>query len=100
MSVTSRTDESQIPYRGPQPDDMRPDLVIGDVLPDDERLWVPLADGVASRPLQFNVTHGYYVHLLRATRAGMSTNAASAKASSTRSRYLPITATRLRISFG
>lgn len=71
MSVTSRTDESQIPYRGPQPDDMRPDLVIGDVLPDDERLWVPLADGVASRPLQFNVTHGYYVHLLRATRAGM-----------------------------
>jgi 2,4'-dihydroxyacetophenone dioxygenase len=60
-----------LPYRGEQPRAMRPDLVVRDVWPADERLWVPLAEGVSSRPLQFNVTHGYYVHLLRVTKAGM-----------------------------
>jgi 2,4'-dihydroxyacetophenone dioxygenase len=64
-------DGSRIPYRGDQPREMRPDLIVDDVVPADERLWVPLADGVCSRPLQFNVTQGYYVHLLRATRSGV-----------------------------
>jgi 2,4'-dihydroxyacetophenone dioxygenase len=59
------------PYRGDQPSAMRPDLVIPDVMPGDDRAWVPLSDGVFSRPLQFNVTQGGYTHLLRVTRSGI-----------------------------
>jgi hypothetical protein len=29
---------------------MRDDLVVDEVLPKDERVWVPLSDGVFSRP--------------------------------------------------
>jgi 2,4'-dihydroxyacetophenone dioxygenase len=50
---------------------MRGDLVVGDVWPEDEREWVPLADGSFSRPLQLNVTQGSYTHLLRVTRSGV-----------------------------
>jgi hypothetical protein len=60
-----------VAFRGTQPDDLRDDLVVDDVLPEDERVWVPLSDGVFSRPLQFNVTQGQYTHLLRVTRSGM-----------------------------
>jgi quercetin dioxygenase-like cupin family protein len=66
MAATER-----IPYRGAQPGDMRPDMVVTDVWPEDERLWIPLSDGVFSRPLQYNVTQGHYTHLMRVTKAGM-----------------------------
>jgi 2,4'-dihydroxyacetophenone dioxygenase len=59
------------PFLGSQPQDMRPDLVIPDVWPRDEKLWVPLSEGVWSRPLHFNVTAGQYTHLMRVTRAGI-----------------------------
>lgn len=69
---TDQTDaEALIPFRGPQPDAMRPDLVIDDVWPTDARVWVPLGNGVSSRPLQFNVTQGQYTHVLRVERAGI-----------------------------
>jgi len=61
----------RVAYQGLQPPDMRPDLVINDVLPKDGRLWVPVADHVWSRPLQFNVTQGQYTHILRVTKAGI-----------------------------
>lgn len=64
-------DARAIPYRGRQPSDMRPDLLIPDLWPTDERLWVPLDDGVWSRPLLFNVTQGSYIHLMRVTRQGI-----------------------------
>ncbi len=64
------TDERE-PYRGSQPVDMRADLVVPDIIPADERIWVPLGDGIFSRPLQFNVTSGQFIHLLRVTRAGI-----------------------------
>jgi 2,4'-dihydroxyacetophenone dioxygenase len=67
--VTDAVDRT--PYRGAQPSSMRPDLVIPDALPADERAWVPLSDGVFSRPLQFNVTQGAYTHLLKVTRSGI-----------------------------
>jgi hypothetical protein len=51
--VTSR-DTAAEPFLGSQPQDMRPDLVIPDVWPRDEKLWVPLSDGVWSRPRHFN----------------------------------------------
>jgi quercetin dioxygenase-like cupin family protein len=50
---------------------MRPDLVVPDVLPEDERLWAPLDDGVWTRPLSFDVTHGSYVHVMKVTRSGI-----------------------------
>ena len=68
--VSSR-DTAAEPFLGAQPQDMRPDLVIPDVWPRDEKLWVPLSDGVWSRPLHFNVTAGQYTHLMRVTRAGI-----------------------------
>ena len=66
----TRRDTSAAPYLGAQPDDMRPDLVVPDVWPADDRLWVPLSDGVWSRPLHFNVTAGQYTHVMRVTRQG------------------------------
>jgi hypothetical protein len=50
---------------------MRRDIVIPDPVPEDERLWVPLGNGVFSRPLQFNATAGEYIHILRVTRSGI-----------------------------
>ena len=64
-------DSAAEPYLRPQPTHMRPDLVISDVWPDDDKLWVPLSDGVWSRPLHFNVTAGQYTHLMRVTRTGI-----------------------------
>jgi quercetin dioxygenase-like cupin family protein len=65
-------DPERIPYQKPQPRDMRPDMVIPDAMgQSDPRIWVPLAEHVASRPLQFNVTLGQYTHVLRVTKAGV-----------------------------
>jgi 2,4'-dihydroxyacetophenone dioxygenase len=53
------TDPARIPYQKPQPRDMRPDMVIPDAMgQSDPRLWVPLSEHIAVRPLQFNVTIG------------------------------------------
>jgi 2,4'-dihydroxyacetophenone dioxygenase len=71
VPMTGRQDTSAEPYLGQQPEDMRPDLVVPDVMPADERLWVPLNDGVWSRPLHFNVTAGQYTHVMRVTRTGI-----------------------------
>ena len=62
----------RIAYQKPQPRDMRPDMVILDGMAEhDPRVWVPLSEHAASRPLQFNVTLGQYTHVLRVTRAGV-----------------------------
>jgi 2,4'-dihydroxyacetophenone dioxygenase len=71
MAPAGSADLSRVAFRGAQPRDMRPDLVVGDVLPRDDRIWVPLGDGVWSRPLQLNVTQGQYTHVLRVDRAGI-----------------------------
>lgn len=64
-------DEARIPYRHPFPQDARPEIVIPDVFGDDERLWVPQAEGVAFKPLCFNVSQGYYINLLRVKKSGV-----------------------------
>jgi 2,4'-dihydroxyacetophenone dioxygenase len=71
MSSAPSTDLDRTPFRGQQPVDMRPDLVIGSIWPADDRLWVPLGNDVFSRPLQFNVTQGAYTHVLRVRRSGL-----------------------------
>ncbi|HTD91951.1 MAG TPA: 2,4'-dihydroxyacetophenone dioxygenase family protein [Burkholderiales bacterium] len=71
----SVTDPNRIPYQKSQPRDMRPDMVIHDVLghsgQSDPRLWVPLTEHISVRPLQFNVTVGQYTHVMRVTKAGL-----------------------------
>lgn len=71
MTQPTAHSDQLVPFRGAQPSDMAPDLVIPDILPEDERVWVPLGDGVWSRPLQLNVTAGQYIHVLRVTRSGI-----------------------------
>jgi 2,4'-dihydroxyacetophenone dioxygenase len=64
-------DPRRVPYAKPQPWGMAPDMVIHDVLSEDERLWAPVGPDTWSRPLQMNVTGGFYVHLLRVRRSGV-----------------------------
>lgn len=45
------------------------DLVL-QAVPDDERLWVPQAPRIHFRPILFNVSHGYWINLLRVQRSG------------------------------
>ena len=68
---TRKDDPSWQPYRGPRPTHARGEIVISDVIPQDERLWVPLADKVWSRPLSFVPSQGYWVHLLKVRKTGI-----------------------------
>jgi 2,4'-dihydroxyacetophenone dioxygenase len=53
------------------PRDIRPEIVVHNVLEVDERMWVPQAEGVSFLPLCLGVTQGYYVNLLRVRRSGV-----------------------------
>ncbi len=59
------------PYSGKKPADAPDDIVVTAALPDDERVWVPLGNGVCSRPLCLNTVAGYWTHLLRVSKSGM-----------------------------
>jgi 2,4'-dihydroxyacetophenone dioxygenase len=59
------------PYSRPQPADMAADLVVAPALPEDERIWVPQAPNVWFRPLCLSASQGYWVNLLKVTRAGV-----------------------------
>ena len=68
-------DYSRVPYAKPQPMGMIADLVIPgalDVLKnpagDDPRLWIPLSNTVSLRPVHFNVSQGFYAHVMRVPR--------------------------------
>jgi len=65
------SDEKYMPFQGKQPQDMAPDLVIPDMIPTDESLWVPQTPDVSFRPLCLNVSQGYYVNLLRVRKSGI-----------------------------
>ena len=68
----AETDAQRLLFQKPQPRHMRPDMVVHDAMgAADPRVWVPLAEHVAVRPLQFNVTQGQYTHVMRVTKAGM-----------------------------
>jgi quercetin dioxygenase-like cupin family protein len=55
----------------PQSPDLVGDIVVPDLDPLDDRVWVPQSEWVSFRPLVLNVTAGYYVNLLRVRRAGV-----------------------------
>lgn len=74
MTTTNQPANPQlIPFRGPQPYGMVPDLVVPGALDldADERLWVPQAENVSFKPLCFNVSEGYFVNLLRVKKVGV-----------------------------
>ena len=49
---------------------IRPEIAVS-AIPDDERVWVPQADGVWFRPLLLNTVSGGWCNLLRVRRAGV-----------------------------
>ena len=71
-------DYSKVPYKHPQPFGMIQDLVVpgvlqavADPLGGDQRLWIPLSDTVSFRPVHFNVSQGFYAHVMRVTKGGV-----------------------------
>jgi 2,4'-dihydroxyacetophenone dioxygenase len=73
-AIRGRPDETAVPYQRPQPDFMSPDLVRPGVLSDglaDDKLWVPINNSVAFKPLLLNASQGYFVTLLRVRKAGV-----------------------------
>ena len=71
MPAPVRDSDPRMPYQLPMPREASADLVIGSVLPEDERIWVPQAPNVWFRPLCLNAAQGYWVNLLKVTRAGV-----------------------------
>lgn len=67
----SDEDQERTPYQLPPLPDLVPDLAVADLIPDDERVWVPQSASVSFRPMLFGVTQGFYVNLLRVRRAGV-----------------------------
>jgi 2,4'-dihydroxyacetophenone dioxygenase len=47
-----------------------PDLIL-EAVPEDERLWVPMGEGVWVRPLMFDTAAGAWVNVMRTERAGV-----------------------------
>ena len=71
MGVPEADSSSRVAYRRPQPAEMAPDLLVAPVLPEDHRIWVPQAPNVWFRPLCLSASQGYWVNLLKVTRAGV-----------------------------
>jgi 2,4'-dihydroxyacetophenone dioxygenase len=66
-------DPSKIAYQLPQPMGMVADALIAGALAldGDEQEWVPQAQGVWFKPLLLNVSHGYYINILRVRALGV-----------------------------
>lgn len=64
-------DPNWIPYRHPQPPESPPEIVIKDVIPEDDRVWVPVGDKAWFRPLCLCASRGYWVNLLKVQSAGV-----------------------------
>ncbi len=60
-----------VPYRHPMPKESPPELIVPDVVPKDERIWVPVDDNVWFRPLCMSASRGYWMNLLRVRRSGV-----------------------------
>jgi quercetin dioxygenase-like cupin family protein len=71
MPAPKNESDKRTPYRLPQPVEMAADLVVAPAVPEDDRVWVPQAPNVWFRPLVLSVSQGYWVNLLKVTRAGV-----------------------------
>jgi hypothetical protein len=60
-----------MPYQLPFPVEAAQEVVVAPVLPNDERVWVPQAEGLDFRPLLLHAGQGYWCNLLRVRRSGV-----------------------------
>ncbi len=63
--------DQRVPYQLPMPPDAQAEIVVPSAIPEDDRVWVPQAEGVLFRPLCLNVSQGYWMNLLKVTRSGV-----------------------------
>lgn len=71
MPVDDRDEQPLMPYQYPNPKEALAEIVIGEAIPADERLWVPQAENVWFRPLCLNASQGYWMNLLRVRKSGV-----------------------------
>jgi 2,4'-dihydroxyacetophenone dioxygenase len=71
MPPKTKDVDPRVPYQLPMPPDALPEIVVPKAIPDDDRLWVPQAENVWFRPLCLNRSQGYWMNLLKVTRAGV-----------------------------
>jgi len=74
MGSLRDSSEGVVAYQLPQPGFMLPDLVhlgVLDTWLEDDKLWVPQAEGVTFKPLMLSVSQGYFVTLLRVRKSGI-----------------------------
>lgn len=64
-------DMSRMPYQLPFPAEAATEVLVPSVIPDDERVWVPQAEGLHFRPLLLHASQGYWCNLLRVRRTGI-----------------------------
>ena len=65
------SDQSRMPYQLPFPAEAASEIVVPDVVPEDERVWVPQAENVWFRPVCLHASQGYWVNLLRVRKSGV-----------------------------
>ena len=71
MISTQDSQNANIPYQLPMPQNALPEIVIPSAIPDDETLWVKQAENVYFRPLCLNASQGYWMNLLKVTKSGV-----------------------------
>ena len=71
MTDNATDHDPRMPYQLPFPPDAGREIVVAGAVPADERIWVPQADNVWFRPLCLNASQGYWVNLLKVTKAGV-----------------------------
>lgn len=69
--MNTPADTARMPYQLTFPVDAKAEIVVGSVIPEDERVWVPQAPDVWFRPLCLNTVQGYWVNLLRVRKSGV-----------------------------
>jgi 2,4'-dihydroxyacetophenone dioxygenase len=71
VSVADATDTSRMAYQLPFPAHAAEEVLVSPAVPDDERIWVPQAEGLHFRPLLLHTVQGYWCNLLRVRRTGV-----------------------------
>ena len=71
MISTQDSQNANIPYQLPMPQNALPEIVIPSAIPENDKLWVKQAENVYFRPLCLNASQGYWMNLLKVTKSGV-----------------------------
>ena len=71
MISTQDSQNANIPYQLPMPQNALPEIVIPSAIPEDDKLWVKQAENVYFQPLCLNASQGYWMNLLKVTKSGV-----------------------------